>query len=106
LLLAILIAAQVARIAPRPRFIPLGVVLVAVAVVLYRVTPRGVIDLSIGIVLGAGAGLAIGGAMSRAKNRSVRPRRPRHVNAIATIASIWCVGLVLWVGANDPTVRW
>jgi peptidoglycan/xylan/chitin deacetylase (PgdA/CDA1 family) len=106
LLFAILIATQVAKLVPRPRFAILGIVLVAVAVVLYRVTPRGVLDLSIGIVLGVGGGLAAGGAMTLVTGGAARARSPRRVTVIATAGSIWCVALVLWVGGNDPTVQW
>jgi peptidoglycan/xylan/chitin deacetylase (PgdA/CDA1 family) len=31
---------------------------------------------------------------------------PRRTVAILVAASVWCAALVLWVGANDPTVQW
>ena len=100
-----MVAAQVAKLVARPRFALLGIVLAVLALVLYRVTPRGVLDLSIGIVLGAGAGFAVGGGLTLLTER-VAPRRSRREGVIATAASIWCAALVLWVGANDPTVQW
>jgi peptidoglycan/xylan/chitin deacetylase (PgdA/CDA1 family) len=59
LLLAILIAAQVAKLTPRPRFAMLGAVIALTAMVLFAVTPAGVIDLSIGVVFGVGVGLVV-----------------------------------------------
>ncbi len=56
LLLAIVVAARVARLAARAWLAALGALLAVVAVVLYRVTPTGTIDLSIGIVLVSAAG--------------------------------------------------
>jgi peptidoglycan/xylan/chitin deacetylase (PgdA/CDA1 family) len=58
-LLAILVAAQVAKLVPRPRFAVLGAVVALVALVLFGVTPSGVIDLSIAVVLGVGVGLVL-----------------------------------------------
>ena len=58
-MLAILVATHVARVVPRPRFAVLGAVLALTALVLFAVTPAGVIDLSIGVVLGVGAGLIL-----------------------------------------------
>src|SRR5207253_1952520 len=59
LLLAILVAAQVAKLVPRPRFAVLGAAIALAALVLYAVTPAGVIDLSIGVALGVGVGLVV-----------------------------------------------
>ncbi|MEY2433883.1 MAG: peptidoglycan-N-acetylglucosamine deacetylase [Acidimicrobiaceae bacterium] len=58
-MLAIVVAAQVAKLIPRPRFAVVGTVIALVALVLYDVTPRGVIDLPIGLVFGVGLGLAV-----------------------------------------------
>jgi peptidoglycan/xylan/chitin deacetylase (PgdA/CDA1 family) len=106
LFVAIVLVAQLVRMRPRFRFAPVGIVLVAVALVLYRVTPRGVLDLSIGIVLGVGAGLAVGGVLTLVRHEAASLPSPRRVLGIAVAASVWCAALVLWVGANDPTVQW
>jgi len=84
----------------------LGALLAVVAVVLYRVTPTGTIDLSIGIVLGVGGGLVVAGVMTRATQRPAPPKGGRRVIAVATTGAVLAGGLVLWVGANDPTVQW
>lgn len=76
------------------------------AVVLYAVTPTGTIDLSIGIVLGVGVGLVAAAVMTVATHRDTRPRGGRRVIAVATVGAVLAGGLVLWVGANDPTVQW
>ena len=57
LLLAILVAAQVAKLVPRPRFAALGTALALAGLVLFGVTPPGAIDLLIGLVFGVGVGL-------------------------------------------------
>src|SRR5437762_7982066 len=57
--LALVVAAQVAKRTPRPPFAVLGSAMAVTALVLYAVTPRGVIDLSIGLVLGIGVGLVL-----------------------------------------------
>src|SRR5258707_11453488 len=59
LVLALVVAAQVAKFVPRPRFATLGAAIAVTAIVLYAVTPRGVIDLSIGLALGIGVGLVL-----------------------------------------------
>src|SRR3954449_12145382 len=59
LLVALVVASQVARLVPRPRLAPLGAVLGLTALTLHAVTPRGVLDLSIGIVLGVAIGLVV-----------------------------------------------
>src|SRR5437867_7448574 len=64
--LAFLVATQVRKLLPRPRFAPLGTVLACIALVLYAVTPTGTIDLSIGIVLGVGVGSVFPTAVSTA----------------------------------------
>jgi peptidoglycan/xylan/chitin deacetylase (PgdA/CDA1 family) len=55
--IAIVVAVQVVKLIPRPRFAILGAVIGVIAVVLYAVTPHGVIDLLLGLVLGVGIGL-------------------------------------------------
>lgn len=125
---------------PRPRLAPLGAVLGLTALTLYAVTPRGVLDLSIGIVLGIAIGLVLPeprlsdrtslialvaglatafvsvrltaavivatAAINIARHRGARPRVARRLIAIVTAGSVFAAGLVLWVGANDPTVQW
>ena len=100
-----MVAAQVAKLIPRPRFAVLGALLVSAAFVLYRVTPSGVIDLSIGVVLGVGAGILVSGVRIVATHRAPVPT-PRRTVAILVAASLWCGALFLWVGGNDPTVQW
>lgn len=74
---------------------------------LYRVTPRGAIDVPIGLVLGAGIGLTVGSVLTarrgRDTNQGTSSRRP---TALAAGASVVAFVLVLWVAANDPTVQW
>jgi peptidoglycan/xylan/chitin deacetylase (PgdA/CDA1 family) len=141
LLLAILVAAQLAKLVPRPRFAPLGAVLAVAALVLLAVTPEGAIDLPIALVLGTGAGLVlpaarlrdraaaiavVAGALSAlvslrltavvvaatalatvVRNHEGRSRRVgRRATAVVVAGSMLAAGLVLWVGANDPTVQW
>ena len=48
-----------AKVVPRPRLAALGTVIAVTALLLYAVTPRGVIDLSIGVALGVGVGLVL-----------------------------------------------
>jgi peptidoglycan/xylan/chitin deacetylase (PgdA/CDA1 family) len=140
LLLAILVAAQVAKLIPRPRFAVLGAIVALVGLVLFAVTPSGVIDLSIGIAFGLGVGLAmpaprltdrrvlalgavgalsallslrltglvvvVSAAITIATHRGVRERVSRRSMAVVMAGVLLAGGLVLWVGANDPTVQW
>jgi peptidoglycan/xylan/chitin deacetylase (PgdA/CDA1 family) len=109
LLLAIIVAAQVAKLVPRPRFAVVGVVLAFTAFVLFRVTPAGAIDLSIALVFGIGVGFIVAVARGRRAPEVQRgPRRSvgRRPVAVAVAGSLLAGGLVLWVGANDPTVQW
>src|SRR4051812_22709200 len=140
LLVALAVGSQVARLVPRPRLAPLGAVLGVTALVLYAVTPRGVLDLSIGVVLGIAIGLvvpdtrlwdrasvvAIAAGVASAfvnvrltaaviiataaynvtRHRGERQRLGRRMIAVVTAGSVFAAGLVLWVGANDPTVQW
>lgn len=64
-----MVAINVAKLVPRPRLAWLGALLALVALVLYAVTPPGVIDLSIALVLGSGLGLVA--PTSRATDRRV-----------------------------------
>src|SRR5438445_11744137 len=89
LVLAVLLAAPQARMALRPRYAVLGGVLVTAALVLYRVTPRGVLDLSIGIALGIGAGSVIGGASTIVRHRSIAPGESRRAVAIVVAGTVW-----------------
>src|SRR5437868_2904353 len=97
LVLALLVAVQVAKLASRRLYAVIGVVLVLVALVLFRVTPAGAIDLSIAIVLGIGAGIVAA---------LVRGSTGRRALVVVVVGSVLAGGLVLWVGANDPTVQW
>lgn len=75
--------------------------MIAAALVLYRVTPRGTIDLSIGLVLGVGAGTVA------AIRHSAPPGTARRRGTPIVIAgAVLTVALVAWVGCNDPTVQW
>jgi peptidoglycan/xylan/chitin deacetylase (PgdA/CDA1 family) len=140
LLVAFAVASALARLVPRPRLALLGAVLGITALTLYAVTPRGVLDLSIGIVLGIAIGLvvpderlwhrtsliaiAVGvatafvsvrltavvivatAAVNIARHRGERARVGRRAIAIVAAGAVFATGLVLWVGANDPTVQW
>jgi peptidoglycan/xylan/chitin deacetylase (PgdA/CDA1 family) len=106
LLLAILVAAQVAKLIPRPRFAVVGVVLAITAFVLFRVTPAGTIDLSIALVFGIGVGLVVAVARRRRERAGQRRSADRRPMAVVLVGSVLAGGLVLWVGANDPTVQW
>jgi peptidoglycan/xylan/chitin deacetylase (PgdA/CDA1 family) len=106
LLLAILVAAQVAKLIPRPRFAVVGVVLAITAFVLFRVTPAGTIDLSIGLVFGIGVGFVVAVAKRRREPEGQRRSVGRRPVAVAVVGSLLAGGLVLWVGGNDPTVQW
>jgi peptidoglycan/xylan/chitin deacetylase (PgdA/CDA1 family) len=100
--LAALVAVAVARSAPRRWLTIVGAALALIAVVLYRVTPRGTIDLLIGLTLGVGVGLAVPWRWS--ERSSTRQRRRDLV--IAAFGSTLSLALVLWVAGNDPTVQW
>ena len=80
-----------------------GVAIVLVAIVLYRVTPRGTIDLSIGLALGIGVGLVAPLPRSR---RRISVQNGRRDIVIGALGALLCGGLVLWVAGNDPTVQW
>jgi peptidoglycan/xylan/chitin deacetylase (PgdA/CDA1 family) len=102
-LLALVVALIVAR-TPRRRWLAIvGASIALVAIVLYRVTPRGTIDLSIGLALGVGVGLVV---PWRASDRATSAPRGRRDIAIAAVGSLLAGGLVLWVAGNDPTVQW
>jgi peptidoglycan-N-acetylglucosamine deacetylase len=102
-LLALVVALVVAR-TPRRRWLAfVGAPMALVAIVLYRVTPRGTIDLSIGLALGVGLGLVVPRTVS---DRSTTAPRGRRDIAIAVVGSLLAGGLVLWVAGNDPTVQW
>jgi peptidoglycan/xylan/chitin deacetylase (PgdA/CDA1 family) len=81
LLLAIVVAAQVAKIVPRPRFAVLGTIAALVALALYGVTPFGAIDLSIGAVLGVGVGLVV-------PARTITDRRVLALAAVGAAAAL------------------
>ena len=93
----------VSRSAPRRWLAIVGVVDTLLALVLYRVTPRGTIDLLIGVALGVGVGLAV---PWRWTQRGASARTNRRDIAIAMMGSILTLGLGLWVASNDPTVEW
>jgi peptidoglycan/xylan/chitin deacetylase (PgdA/CDA1 family) len=146
-------ARAVVRTVPRPRWAPVGVLLVATAAVLTGVTPRGVLNVVIAVVGGAGAGLvlprlhlrprlvllgaaaamaevevarALGGQgaglrvavvvavavaavavlSGRPHDRGEEAARARSGTALVAAAVVLAAALVLWVGANDPTVMW
>jgi hypothetical protein len=95
LLLAILVAAQVAKLIPRPRFAVLGAVVALTALVLFAVTPAGVIDLSIGLVLGVGVGLVV-------PARRITDRRVlglAALGALAALVNLRLAAVVVVVGA-------
>ena len=98
-----MLAVLVARSVPRRWLAVIGAAIALIALVLYRVTPRGTIDLPIGLALGLGIGLAVPWRWSA---RRASARHSRRDITIATIGSVLSVGLVLWVAANDPTVQW
>ena len=102
-MLALVVAAFVARTAPRRWLAIVGAAIAIIAIVLYRVTPRGTIDLSIGLTLGLGIGLVVPWRLSE---RRTPARRGRRDIAIAVLGSLLSLALVLWVAANDPTVEW
>ena len=102
-MLAVVVAVLVARMAPRRWLAAVGVAIALIALVLYRVTPRGTIDLLIGVVLGTGVGLAVPWHWS--ERGAPRPNRRRDI-AVAALGTTLSIGLVLWVAANDPTVEW
>src|SRR4051795_2522475 len=89
LLLALAVAAPLARMALKARYAVIGSVLVVVALVLYRVTPRGVLDLWIGVVLGVGAGAVVGAAAGVVKHRPVAPKAPRRAIPIVTTGAVF-----------------
>lgn len=97
---------QVAKLVPRPRFAVVGVVLSITAFVLFRVTPAGAIDLPIALVLGVGIGFVVAVAKGRREPERRRRSVGRRPVAVAVVGSFLAGGLVLWVGANDPTVQW
>ncbi len=102
-----MLALAVHRVVARAWLAVAGAALVAVALVLYRVTPRGVLDLSIGIVLGVGVGAVAGVARSLARPEAATVAfRARRGIAVVAAGAVWAAALVLWVGANDPTVQW
>ena len=80
-----------------------GVAIALIAIVLYRVTPRGTIDLSIALALGIGVGLV--GPLPRSQRRISVQNGGRDL-VIGALGSLLCGGLVLWVAGNDPTVQW
>lgn len=98
-----MVAVLVARTTPRRWLAILGVVVSLMAIVLYRVTPRGTIDLVIGVTLGVGVGLAVPWHWSE---RGTSAGRSRRDIVIAASGSALSIALVLWVAGNDPTVQW
>ena len=98
-----MVAVVVARTRPRRWLALVGAALALIAIVLYRVTPRGAIDLLTGLTLGVGIGLAVPWGWS---GRGAPGRQGRRDIAIATTGSLLSIALVLWVAANDPTVEW
>ena len=102
-MLALVVAVFVARTAPRRWLAIVGAAVALIAIVLYRVTPRGTIDLSIGLALGVGVGLVVPWRWS---DRRSSVRHGRRDLVIASIGSLLSIGLVLWVAGNDPTVQW
>src|SRR5260221_12053545 len=95
LLLAILVAAQMARLIPRPGFAVVGAIVALTALVLFGVTPAGVIDLSIGLVFGLGVGLVV-------PARRMTDRRALGfvaVGALAALVNLRLVGVVVIAGA-------
>src|SRR3954453_21502728 len=102
-MLAAAVAVVVARSGPRRRLAFAGIPIALIAIVLYRVTPRGTIDLLIGIAFGVGVGLVVPWPRS---NQSEPARHPRRDITIAVLGSVLTLVLVLWVAGNDPTVQW
>ena len=102
-MLAVVVAVMVARRTPRRSLAIVGLPMALMAIVLYRVTPNGAIDLVIGVAFGVGLGLM---APWHWAERGSRARQSRSDVAIALAGSALTVGLVLWVAANDPTVLW
>ena len=102
-MLAAVVAVVVTRSAPRRSLTVIGVPIALMAVVLYRVTPRGTIDLLIAVVFGVGVGLAVPWHWSE---RGSSTRQNRRDIATAVGGSVLTVVLVLWVAGNDPTVQW
>jgi peptidoglycan/xylan/chitin deacetylase (PgdA/CDA1 family) len=100
--LAALVAVVVAGSAPRRWLAIVGAALALIAVVLYRVTPRGTIDLLIGLTLGVGVGLAVPWRWSERSSTG----QSRRDLAVAAFGSVLSIALVLWVAGNDPTVQW
>ncbi len=79
----------------------LGSVGVAAACLVLSVVPIGVITVVTAVALGGSLGL-VAGAMS-----SGAGRRPRPVAIGACVLPVVLAGgLVVWTGANDPTVAW
>jgi len=101
--LAAVVAMVVARSAPRRWLAIVGAAVALMALVLYRVTPRGTIDLLIGLSLGIGVGLVVPWRWS---DRGSSASRGRRDIAIAAFGSVLSTALVLWVAGNDPTVQW
>lgn len=101
-MLAALVAVVVAGSAPRRWLAIVGAALALIAVVLYRVTPRGTIDLLIGLTLGVGVGLAVPWRWSERSSTG----QSRRDLAVAAFGSVLSIALVLWVAGNDPTVQW
>ena len=75
--------------------------MVVLALVLYRVTPTGTIDLLIGVVLGVGVG-----SVFTIRNRARGAASVRAGTPVVVAGVLLTVALVLWVASNDPTVLW
>ena len=102
-MLAAAVAVVVARTTPRRWLAIVGVPVSLIALVLYRVTPQGTIDLLIGVTLGVGVGLVV---PWRWTERGASTTRGRRDLVVAGFGSVLAIGLVLWVAGNDPTVQW
>lgn len=86
-----------------------GLLLAIAAVVLLGFTPRGAIAVPTAVVGGVGLGLLL--SLLRRRGQPEPPLPPSRERgqpglAVAAATSVLAVGLVLWVGANDPSIGW